>query len=142
MTTVDGETHQLPAELLATGDVQHGYALTVHRAQGITVDTALVFGTTTLSKEAGYVALSRGRVANHLFASPNELRGVARAQPFDDTASRLRRAVDAMAGQLSVSRRHRLAAASLPRESAYASLEHHLLHSAAPTPDRSRGLER
>lgn len=139
MMTVDGESHLLPAALLASGDVQHGYALTVHRAQGVTVDTALVFGTTTLSKEAGYVALSRGRVANHLFASPDELRGVARAQPFDDATSRLRRAVDVMTAQLSVSRRHRLAVASLPRESAYASIERDLLYS---PPDRSRGLER
>jgi ATP-dependent exoDNAse (exonuclease V) alpha subunit len=47
-----GETHALPSDLLASGDVQHGYALTIHRAQGITVDTALVYGTAALSKEA------------------------------------------------------------------------------------------
>jgi conjugative relaxase-like TrwC/TraI family protein len=140
MTTSEGESHLLPRALLDTGHVQHGFALTVHRAQGITVDTALVFGTAALTKEAGYVALSRGRVANHLFTSPAELKGVARAQPFDDAASRLRRAVDGMAMQLAVSRRQRLATSYLPREPA----QHpHEIHPAYAYRDRpTRGLER
>ena len=37
------------------------YATTIHKAQGITVDQALVLGNDTLYQEAGYVALSRGR---------------------------------------------------------------------------------
>jgi conjugative relaxase-like TrwC/TraI family protein len=139
IVTSDGENHVLPRELLRTGDVQHGFALTVHRAQGITVDTALVFGTSALTKEAGYVALSRGRIANHLFTSPAELKGVARAQPFDDAASHLRRAIDGMVTQLALSRRQQLATTYLPREpdrSPYA-------HPAYDYPDRAtRGLER
>lgn len=114
MTDTDGSHYELPHSLLASGDVDHGYALTVHRAQGITVDTALVFGTAALTKEAGYVALSRGRVANYLYTSPQELKAAARVDPFDDSASRLRRAIDDMTHRLLVSRRHQLASSYLP----------------------------
>ena len=46
--------------------LQHGYAVTVHVAQGITVDRAYVLGY-GLSRESAYTALSRGRDANRLF---------------------------------------------------------------------------
>ena len=46
----------------------HGYALTIHKAQGVTCDHSLVLGTDDLYREAGYVALSRGRDSNHLYA--------------------------------------------------------------------------
>jgi conjugative relaxase-like TrwC/TraI family protein len=45
-----------------------GYALTVFRSQGITVDHAFLLCNDTLFQEAGYTALSRGRLSNHLFA--------------------------------------------------------------------------
>ena len=45
-----------------------GYALTVFRSQGITVDHAFLLGNDTLFQEAGYTALSRGRLSNHLYA--------------------------------------------------------------------------
>jgi conjugative relaxase-like TrwC/TraI family protein len=109
-----GESHLLPAELLASGDVQHGYALTIHRAQGVTVDTALVYGTSALTKEAGYVALSRGRIANHLFASPDDLREAALRHPFDADASDLFAAVEQLSTRLAVSRRQQLATSYLP----------------------------
>ena len=35
--------------------------MTVHHAQGLTVDTAIVYATDTLYREAGYVAASRAR---------------------------------------------------------------------------------
>jgi conjugative relaxase-like TrwC/TraI family protein len=71
----DGTQHQLDAQLLSSGDVQHAYAMTVHKAQGITVDVALVSGTSTLRKEASYVALSRGKTANHLYVTADDLHG-------------------------------------------------------------------
>jgi conjugative relaxase-like TrwC/TraI family protein len=49
-----------------------GYALTVFRSQGITVDHAFLFGNDTLFQEAGYTALSRGRLSNHLYAVASE----------------------------------------------------------------------
>jgi ATP-dependent exoDNAse (exonuclease V) alpha subunit len=49
--------------------LEHGYALTCHRAQGVTVDVALLYASRSLSRESGYVGLSRGRTANHVFAT-------------------------------------------------------------------------
>jgi ATP-dependent exoDNAse (exonuclease V) alpha subunit len=51
----------------AARHLDHGYAMTCHKAQGATVDIALLYGTAALTREAGYVALSRGRVANHVY---------------------------------------------------------------------------
>ena len=55
----------------AHGDptLQHGYAMTVHVAQGLTVDHAFVLAGPGLDRELGYTALSRGRETNHLYAA-------------------------------------------------------------------------
>jgi hypothetical protein len=47
--------------------VELGYASTVHRAQGRTVDTAHAVVSPTTTREALYVAATRGRSANHLY---------------------------------------------------------------------------
>jgi ATP-dependent exoDNAse (exonuclease V) alpha subunit len=119
MTDDLGESHTLPPELLASGDVQHGYALTIHRAQGITVDTALVYGTAALSKEAGYVALSRGRVANHLFASPDDLHDAIADNPFGHDQRELYAAVERLAYRLAMSRQQSLASSYLTPRGSY-----------------------
>ncbi|SOC48552.1 DNA primase, catalytic core [Blastococcus aggregatus] len=49
--------------------VQLGYAATVHGAQGVTADTCHTVLTGTESRQLLYVALSRGRSANHLYLS-------------------------------------------------------------------------
>ena len=80
----------LDARHLAEGRLDHGYATTCHKAQGLTVDVALVYGTDALTREAGYVALSRGRRANHLYATTSDLhRHLERTaeQDLDDTPS-------------------------------------------------------
>jgi len=46
-----------------------GYALTVFRAQGVTVDHSFVLGDESLFQEAAYTAMSRGRLTNHLYAT-------------------------------------------------------------------------
>ena len=65
--TDQGTIHQLPAAYLDAGHVRHAYATTIHKAQGSTVDQALVLGNDTLYQEAGYVALSRGRKDNRIY---------------------------------------------------------------------------
>jgi hypothetical protein len=47
--------------------LDHGYAITGHKAQGITTGKAFVLGTDDLYREWGYVAMSRGSVENHLY---------------------------------------------------------------------------
>ena len=53
----------------ATGRLAHAYALTVHKAQGLTTAECYLYGTGALCQQAGYVALSRGREANHLYST-------------------------------------------------------------------------
>ena len=45
----------------------HAYALTVHKAQGLTVERAFVLASESLTQEAGYVAMSRAREVTELF---------------------------------------------------------------------------
>lgn len=106
----DGTEHRLDQHLLASGDVQHAYAMTVHKAQGVTVDVALVSGTATLRKEAGYVALSRGKTANHLYVTLADLRRTA-----PEIANDARRAVlDQLQQQLQRRAGQRLATSHEP----------------------------
>jgi hypothetical protein len=70
----DGRQLRLDHQYLRTGKLVHGYALTAHKAQGVTVDVALLWGTHALTRETGYVAMSRGRQANHLYSTWDLLR--------------------------------------------------------------------
>jgi ATP-dependent exoDNAse (exonuclease V) alpha subunit len=63
----------VPTASLQAGVVEYGYALTCHKAQGITVDVSLVYASGALTREAGYVGMSRGRVANHLYGTLDAL---------------------------------------------------------------------
>jgi conjugative relaxase-like TrwC/TraI family protein len=70
----DGRDIHLPADYLAGGQLGYGYALTAHKAQGMTVEVALLWGSAALTRETGYVAMSRGRTANYLYATWDSLR--------------------------------------------------------------------
>jgi ATP-dependent exoDNAse (exonuclease V) alpha subunit len=70
VVTDDGEPHVFDHEQLASGLLDHSYALTCHKAQGQTLDVALVVGSAALARETAYVALSRGREENHLYLAP------------------------------------------------------------------------
>jgi conjugative relaxase-like TrwC/TraI family protein len=63
----DGSSRQLPFIYADAGHLAHGYATTIHKAQGSTCDHALVLvDPTTTSREAIYTAMSRGRRRNDL----------------------------------------------------------------------------
>jgi hypothetical protein len=66
-----GRPLALPAGHLDAGHLTHGYAITGHKAQGLTCDHTYTLGTETLYREWGYVAMSRGRITNQLYHSPN-----------------------------------------------------------------------
>ncbi|MDA8298183.1 MAG: relaxase domain-containing protein [Actinomycetota bacterium] len=62
----------LPADYVAE-HVELGYAITAHRAQGATVDTAhLVVHSSSMTREAFYVAMTRGRLANVAYVATDE----------------------------------------------------------------------
>jgi hypothetical protein len=48
-------------DIAAYAHVDHGYAATIHKAQGVTVDAAHVLATPGMDRHAAYVALSRHR---------------------------------------------------------------------------------
>ncbi len=62
-----GQKQHLPAEYLDAGHVGYGYAATIHKTQGTTIDQAFVWVTPELQRESAYSALSRGRQQNHLY---------------------------------------------------------------------------
>lgn len=71
--TLDGRDLTLPPDYLEGGNLDHGYALTAHKAQGITVTDAFVLGSDRLYREAGYTAMSRATTHTQLYyqvASP------------------------------------------------------------------------
>jgi hypothetical protein len=62
----DGELAHLPAGYLESAELHHAYALTIHKAQGMTVERAFVLGGGMYS-ELAYTALTRARSQSHLF---------------------------------------------------------------------------
>jgi conjugative relaxase-like TrwC/TraI family protein len=85
LTTTRGQQVSVEQDWLVAGQLHHGYAMTLHKAQGRTVHTALVVGTSTMSVQAGYVGLSRGTHANHLFLAEPDVAELTR-----DCSSRVR----------------------------------------------------
>ena len=84
--TGDGDCLAIPIDYIAAGHLTHGYAMTIHKSQGMTCDVALVLGDDTLHKEAGYTSITRGRERNHVYAVATQ---EPAARPTDD----LRRAL-------------------------------------------------
>ena len=106
--TDDDHRHvAVPADWAAR-HLDHGYAMTCHKAQGATVDTALLYGAGSLSREAGYVALSRGRTSNHLYVPDDHDND--RTITIDDDQH-----LDSLAAQLAVRHTQTLASRQLPR---------------------------
>ena len=66
ITTDQGLRH-LPFGYVLDGHLDHGYATTIHKSQGLTVDRAFVLATDSLTREAGYVAMSRARKGTDLY---------------------------------------------------------------------------
>jgi Ti-type conjugative transfer relaxase TraA len=78
--------------------IDHGYAATIHKAQGMTVDRTHVLATPGLDAHGSYVALSRHRDGMELhygrddFASPDRLVGVLSRDRAKDMATDYERA--------------------------------------------------
>jgi conjugative relaxase-like TrwC/TraI family protein len=62
-----GAAYSIDAGYSQAGHVTLAYATTIHKAQGVTVDVALLVGDENLYAQSGYVALSRGRQTNLIY---------------------------------------------------------------------------
>ncbi len=67
----DGQAVTVPGAYVDAGHVGLGYATTIHKSQGSTLDRAFLLGDDRLFAEAGYVGLSRGRVSNQIYVVAN-----------------------------------------------------------------------
>jgi len=138
----DDRSLQLPEDYLRTGRLAHGYALTCHKAQGSTVQVALLWGSAALMRETGYVAMSRGRQANYLYATWEGLRrdGAAgldwpRTTPAPSAGQRQELARAALTDRLATSSRQQLASSWKPPAAARR-LDPHTATTDPPSPSR------
>ncbi len=74
LATTTGQRLDLPFAYAEAGHLTHGYATTVHKAQGATVDRCFVLVDETMTREHAYTALSRGRHGNELFIVAHDQR--------------------------------------------------------------------
>jgi ATP-dependent exoDNAse (exonuclease V) alpha subunit len=68
----DPATRELPVWYLEQGQVDYGYAMTGHKAQGVTTDRTFVVLDGNTDREWAYVAMSRGRQDNTLYLANPE----------------------------------------------------------------------
>jgi hypothetical protein len=108
----DPKPRDLPSWYLDHGHVDHGYALTGHKAQGVTTGRTFTVITGGTDREWAYVALSRGQQADTLYLANPEpgdeqcthLTHPERGNPIDALAASLARraaetaAIDHVAG--------------------------------------------
>ncbi|MEM6713240.1 MAG: AAA family ATPase, partial [Pseudomonadota bacterium] len=77
--TLDGneqQTVQFDPRAFQTFD--HGYAVTIHKSQGATVDQAFVLASHSMDQHLAYVAMTRHRDRMHLFVRPDDQPGWAK----------------------------------------------------------------
>jgi len=66
----DGGTVNFTADEYS--NIDHGYATTIHKSQGMTVDKAYLLGSNTMDKHLGYVGLSRHRESVNVYLPKEE----------------------------------------------------------------------
>jgi ATP-dependent exoDNAse (exonuclease V) alpha subunit len=115
----DPETRELPSWYIGEDHLDHGYALTGHKAQGVTTGRTFTVIAGGANREWTYVAMSRGRQTNTLY--------LATPEPSDEHCTHLthedrRNALDALT-------------TSLGRSSAHAAAVDHVAGSAPPGGD-------
>jgi len=64
---LDNTRQQITVDTRLYRDLDHGYAATVHKAQGTTVDRTYILATSHLDRHATYVALTRHREGTSMF---------------------------------------------------------------------------
>jgi hypothetical protein len=85
LRTDEGRTIEPSVSYLADGHLAPAYALTAHKAQGMTVDQAFVLGSEELYREWGYTALSRHRDRASFFVNaPADQASLPGLEALDD----------------------------------------------------------
>jgi conjugative relaxase-like TrwC/TraI family protein len=85
VATDRGDRVTLTRHYLEAGNARHGYALTGHSGQGVTVERAFVLGKGEARlQEWGYVALSRAREATRLYITGTARERESQFHEFDD----------------------------------------------------------
>jgi ATP-dependent exoDNAse (exonuclease V) alpha subunit len=74
VTTDDRATVTIPFAYADAGSLTHGYAMTIHKAEGATVAVALVLANATMTRQHLYTAVSRGSQCNVIYLSTDDLR--------------------------------------------------------------------
>jgi Ti-type conjugative transfer relaxase TraA len=117
--TLDGtQERQVSFELRNYAAIDHGYAATVHKAQGTTVDRAFVLATPGMDRHLSYVGMTRHREEARLYAGNDDFKDfealkdrLSRARPkdttldyaqrrgFDDAVERMRKATESEPGR-------------------------------------------
>ncbi|WP_326581563.1 relaxase domain-containing protein [Actinacidiphila glaucinigra] len=110
----------------AAAHCELGYASTIHRAQGMTVDTSHALATPASTREGVYVQLTRGRHTNRLYLTLND-DGQDVSQMLESIAARRSTQVSATETTAAL-QRHAIDPATLAAQYAYAA--------AAATTDR------
>ncbi len=72
---LDGAQQTLAVDTKFYGHLEHGYAATVHKAQGSTVDRSYVLASPYFDRHTAYVALSRHRESVTLFYAKDDFGG-------------------------------------------------------------------
>jgi hypothetical protein len=103
----DDGMRALPTAYLAAGHLDHAYAMTVHKSQGMTVEQAFVLSSESLSQESGYVAMSRATESTELFVplgsgGHEPAHGPRRSEPADPIVDLTRQLQTSRAKQLAL----------------------------------------
>jgi conjugative relaxase-like TrwC/TraI family protein len=131
----DDRDVRLPKTAWADRSLGYAWASTAHRAQGGTWDLAITVGLDGLSREAGYLVMSRGRHANVLIVSAPDLAALHDSSAVEldrhdsplPLPSETRREIgDELLERLSRSRRKQLALTLDPHADAVHAIADHL----------------
>jgi Ti-type conjugative transfer relaxase TraA len=86
---LDGaERREVGVDLRDYAALDYGYAATVHKAQGATVDRAFVLATPGMDRHLAYVAMTRHREGAEVYAGRDDFKG------YDELKERLSRAAE------------------------------------------------
>ena len=101
VATDAGQLIDVPFDYLAAGHLTHGYAMTIHKAQGATVSRTLILADDTMTREHGYTAMSRGVERNDLYLAVDDPRVDERHadEHFAEPAGSVRRSLSRSAAQ-------------------------------------------